>query len=400
MICTGIWRRNMKLIIYRPQRPGWLPNIYFMTMWGLTILLYVLIPLESGLVSLIYNLMHLITVTTFLMMILITWRGKILQQEFKRFMWLFAVIVVVVLSAMTTEIELTWSVHISGILGFLEMLFAVFIMEYVDYDRGMIGYVFTANIVIAIIFMILSRTSFAYSGSLDSLYLGYSNPNETAIFLTLNIVVLVICFNFVSIGYRVLLTLLIVYLEYLIYLTDSRTCMVASLIVIGFSVLKKIRIPKWIIVMSLLLSLAFLFIYSGLYENGYFTDLEIMGKPFFTGRELYYLQMLEDLKTYLFVGDVGKHPFTNMHNGALTILSGIGIIGYILYIGYIFFSLNNYYKTAYKASQTVAMIAILAIYVHSISEAALIVGGVHYSIIVATQYYFLKGNSNESKQDI
>lgn len=50
-----------------------------------------------------------------------------------------------------------------------------------------------------------------------------------------------------------------------------------------------------------MIPIVFLFLYSYLYENNYFSDLVIMGKEFYSGREGYFIEVLNDLKNYLFL---------------------------------------------------------------------------------------------------
>ena len=54
--------------------------------------------------------------------------------------------------------------------------------------------------------------------------------------------------------------------------------------------------------------------------------------------------------------------------------------------------MRRYHSAARSQLQFIALVAILGVFIHSCSEAALMVGGAHYSIIVATFYWILKGN--------
>lgn len=131
--------------------------------------------------------------------------------------------------------------HIIGILGFVEMPVAIMLVDHLDYDEKNRRFVLHINILIAVVFSILSMTKYAYSGILDNLYLGYSNPNATAIYLLLNQAILIM---FLPTIRQLLLKFLIVglciYEEYLIYLTDSRTCLIVSLVMVVYFFFGKI----------------------------------------------------------------------------------------------------------------------------------------------------------------
>ena len=223
--------------------------------------------------------------------------------------------------------------------------------------------------------------------------LGYANPNATAIYLLMNAALLFLYAEKIQKNaVRVLVYAICAYLFYLIYKTDSRTCLFAAGVVALWSVLApQRRLSRRLIPIFLLIPLGFLFVYTAMYESGQYAGLTILGKPFFSGREGFFVEKLNALEGYWLVGDVGKNPFNNMHNGPLTLLSSCGVLGYIIYLRYTGATLRHYYKGNTTKEQTVALIVIFAIFAHSCSEAALIVGGANYSIVVATFYWLLKG---------
>ena len=84
-----------------------------------------------------------------------------------------------------------------------------------------------------------------------------------------------------------------------------------------------------------------------------------------------------------------------MHNGPLTILAGSGIIGYLIHFVFYSRTICKYADQADSQMQNIALIAILGVFIHSCAEAALIVGGAHYSIIIATYFWILKGDNGD-----
>lgn len=374
-------------------------ELYFKAMWLLTVALYIFIPIEFRFLNLVFYAIHAITVLVFAFLIFLSLKkGSIDAFNGKRLTILLFLSVVLVFSAMVSGTSISFDVHVMGILSFLEMLFAIYIIDRVDYTEAAESFIFRVNVVIALVFVVLSRTSFAYSAEIiGSLSLGYANPNAAAIYLLMNIALLMFyTMRIRKLIYKLFVYALCAYLLYLLYETDSRTCLFAVIIIVVYILIApKWKLPKILVPIFMLIPLAFLFFYAEMYKTGKYTDLNILGKEFYSGREGYFVKMLDNLKGYWLVGDVGQHPFENMHNGPLTLLSGCGVIGYILYLLFTSSTIRHYYREEVSHTQTVALIVILAAFIHSCSEAALVVGGANYSIVMATFYWLLKNRSAE-----
>lgn len=376
-------------------RHVYLPQVYFKAMWIFALLLYIMIPLQSGVVSFVYKGIVLITFGCFFPIFfkrLDKSRFFVGSKEMACFVLLIMTILV---SLMFSNGTISFDVHIMGILGFIEMPLAIMLMDCVDYNEKNTKFIFYINILIAVVFTMLSTTNYAYSGTLDSLYLGYSNPNATAIYLLLNQAVLIMFLPMLGKIYlRFLVIGLCVYEEYLIYLTDSRTCLIVSIVIVVYYFLgKKIKIPKWIIIAAMFFPLAFVLIYTYMYASGKYVDLQILGKELYSGREVFFLSQMDVLSLKNLLGDVRQYYFTNMHNGPLTVVASCGILGYIWWFLFHFWTIQRYYSAAKSQLQYIALVVILGVFIHSSSEAALIVGGAHYSIIIATFYWILKGKA-------
>lgn len=387
----------------KKEQKGGLPEIYFKAMWLLTVVLYILIPTESGILSAVYYGIHFFTIGVFFLILFFQFRQSQLDQfNTKRVLALFIMACILMFSILCTAKTITFETHIMGILGFLEMLLAVYIMDYVPYKKSLFQFVCKTNVVIAVVFIILSVSPYAYSHKLEeSLSLGYSNPNATAIYLLLNMSILLLYAATIKGQLKKLFMYgLCAYLMYLLYATDSRTCFLAGLVVAVYTVLApKWKIPMWVVPLFQLFSLAFLYFYSTLYKKGLFLDLEIMGKPFYSGREDYFIAMLERLKGYWLVGDVGLNPFNNMHNGALTLLSSCGVLGFLVHFWYVNRTIRFYYQGEVEHRQTVALMIIAAAFIHASAEAALLVGGANYTIIMASLYWMLKKSEDDSERN-
>lgn len=364
-------------------------------MWLLTTILYILIPLQSSFLNVTYKVIHLLAFLAFLLIVLYSvYRKRIDTFNGKQLSIILGMGVVMFLSTLTTSEKVSFDPHLINIFCFLETLLAIYIIDMVAHDEATEAFVFRVNIIIALVFCILSRTSYAYSHIIaDSLSLGYSNPNATAIYLLMNLSLLLLyTVRLKQLWKKIAVYVLCAYLFYLLYETDSRACLFAAVAVVAYVLLApKWRIPTFFVSVFMLLPLFFLFFYTSLYQTGKYTDLTILGKPFYSGREAYFINKLEQLKSYWLIGNVGLNPFNNMHNGALALMSSCGVLGYALYLRYIDNTIRHYYRKNVTHQQTVALIVILATFLHSCAEAALIVGGANYSIVVATFYWLLKG---------
>lgn len=377
-------------------RHVYLSQVYFKAMWVFALLLYILIPLQSGIVSLIYKGILFIT---FFCFVILFFKGLNVSRFFvgsKETIYVMMLAMTILISLMFSSGTINFDKHIMGILGFMEMPLSIMLMDCVDYNKTNTKFVFYINILIAIVFSILSVTKYAYSGIIDNLYLGYSNPNATAIYLLLNQTILIMFLPMLNkIMWKYFVVGLCIYEEYLIYLTGSRTCLFVSIIIVVYYLFgKNVKMPKWIIVVAMVFPIIFILAYSNMYVGGKYEDLQILGKELYSGREVYFLSQMDILTWKNVLGDVRKYHFTNMHNGPLTVIASCGMLGYAWWFLFYYGTIRRYYRDAQNTLQYIALVAILGVFIHSCSEAALIVAGAHYSIIVATFYWILKGKRN------
>lgn len=379
----------------------YLPEMYFKAMWIFALFLYILIPLKSSAVSLAYQGIVFITFGCFILLFVKKMDKSKIFVGNKEMICAILLVITVIVSFLLGSEAITFDIQIIGILGFIEMPIAIMLMDCVDYSEQNKKFILYINILIAVVFSILSITKYAYSGILDSLYLGYSNPNATAIYILINQAILIMFLPMIKkINIKVLVIALCLYEEYLIYLTDSRTCLIISMaIVIYYFFGKNFKIKKCMILVAMIFPLVFLLVYTNMYAAGKYADLRILGKELYSGREVYFLSQKHLISWKNFLGDVRRYHFTNMHNGSLAIIASCGLLGYICWFSFYFLTIQRYYRNAKTQLQHIALVAILGVFFHSCSEAALIVGGAHYSIIVATFFWILKGSPYGSEVD-
>ena len=371
-------------------------SIYVKIMWILTLGLYICIPLKIDLALslLYYGILALSVGVIVVTLVTDLSQKKVNKLGFVQMVLMGVMTMCIVFSFAMSSEPFSFSIQGIGVLSFFEMVGSIYVIGSVGCTKDLKKFIFGIALISAFVFIGFSFIpSIAYSDDLlDSLELGFNNPNETAVYLMSTICLLVLFFDTMKRWlFKVPVVLIIGYLAYLLYLTESRTALVATALVILYQLFaRRFVVPRWVIPVAVLLPVVFLVLYTQLWQRGLFRDLEILGKPFYSGREGAFLSLLEELGGNWAFCDVGKYHFTNVHNGPLSIMISMGIFGFVAYFAYMVYTLYQYHACIASKHQTIALIVILAIFVHSSAEATFIVGGAHYSIIVATFFLLLK----------
>ena len=370
----------------------------FKILWLLEAVLYIAIPFSvTSIQRLCYYSFYIINIVLFLYTIVNIQRNRIRlkKNNFKSLIIIILILVSLLISCILNPEKFTFDVHFSAIMNYLGLIFSIFYVFFIDLDDTTIKEICGINVFIGILFCLLSFSSYAYTHEklTTFLNLGYSNPNSTAIYIFLTISIILSFFEYIkSKKVKFFLLILIVYLIYLIFLTESRTCMVVAIALVIYSFWPfNTNIERTWVIISLIIPIFFLFLYSYLYENNYFIDLVIMGKEFYSGREGYFVEVLNDLKNYLFFGNFGMYHLTNTHNGPLSVLASLGISGLIFLYSYLYNSIKILLNSKSKTSK-MAIVSILVLLVQSSSEAAILVGGANFTVPIATLFLVAKAN--------
>lgn len=377
--------------------------LLYKILWIFTLVLYIVIPFgNESLMRMCYYGFYVLNFLLFFIAVITTLKSKDDEFNIQNLIIICGILVGIIMSVMMSSKSITFEVHGAAIMGYLCSIISIYYLRQLSFDRKLLNFIFGINVCISIVFAILSRTSYAYSSILeDSLNLGYSNPNATAIYLFLNIIYLLLFLNYLEKKKYIFAVLcLIAYQAYLIYCTDSRTCMFVAIVILlyGLNIIN-FKVKKWWIFAALAFPIVFLFVYTILYENRLFMDLEIMGKEFYSGREGYFAEQLNLVKDYWLFGDIGKHRLTNMHNGFLSLFASLGLVGTVLYYIFIIRNLLNGVEWGCKnKTAMMAMVAILAVYIQTSSEAALMTGGSNYTIPIAALYMLLYTEFDRKKK--
>jgi hypothetical protein len=358
------------------------------------LILYIAIPFQNTtIMSFVYQGIVYINTLLFLICLLFGKQNSVKGVDLLLiFFSIFSLFISILISKTTVNLLQVLPI----ILNYLGMFFMVFYIDYIRIDYKLINLIFIINILISILFIFLSLSPFAYSRILtdyNGLTLGFNNPNQTAMYLFLNLIVLIAAFNFYKNGIiSIFLAGLSLYIGYLIYLTDSRACLLSTLLILIMNVRnKKLKLNKFLILLIILFPFLFLFLYTYFYKNGYFLDLLILNKPIYSGRETFFTIMLNNVKSSLLFGDFIEYKLANLHNGSLSILLSLGLVGLAFY--YSFFIRNLFRVLNNKFNNRTAFIAfcgILTIYIQASAEASLMVSGSVNSIAIGLLFLLTK----------
>lgn len=269
--------------------------------------------------------------------------------------------------------------NLLSVLCVLCLLLLVYVSDKIEINKSSIDFFYYCSIMLALIMLTYSQTSYAHwngEREHDNLTLGIENPNLTAIILFLIYAMLVITMR----GRKHLLipVALEIALLWLIWQTNSRMVLAAALLLAFMILIPKQNlkpIPLWVVRCACLLPFVFVPAYLIMYEN--FGNFELLNKSFFSGRQYVfaeYLGYVDTLPSFLF-GNLRDAAFQNAHNGPLAIITSIGIVGGTAYF---YIIINAILKTAKKAKHPIAItsiVVIMACFVHTCGEAALLLGG-------------------------
>lgn len=238
-------------------------------------------------------------------------------------------------------------------------------------------------------FVYLSTTEKAYyfEGEyadvvLDQLTLGYNNPNETAIYLFLCIMVLCCAtLYFKSFILRCLFLVNAVLVFRLIVLTESRAGMLIALFsAVLFVLRKKLKVKRSFAKIALAIPLVAVVIIVNYYEK--LVDMKFWGDPLETGRLNVFNQVFNGLQVHeILLGDFATHLFGNLHNAYISIFGTIGTLGAIAFAVFLYMILKYHCPKSKDAIwKKIGFMNVLLIIMHSAVESALLVSGSAYAV--------------------
>lgn len=286
-------------------------------------------------------------------------------------------------------------VEISSIFGFLSLFLIGYYSSKINLDYGLMK-VFRYFLLIASVnnFMIFfTPQAYRNAKNIDfvfdrSLTLGFANPNTTASVLLVLIILNFLLLNLEKkIFFKILLTVTLLMNYYFLFLTDSRSSFFAATIfslVYFFNIKPTFNFLR--ILFVILFGFVFVFLYSFLFISGIGTEWQIFGKPFFSGREEYLVELFYDGLNYPFFGNPEKYGYNNHLNGVLSVFLSGGLVMLSIFVIYFTKYINRLFLLS--SQYNYAALAILIVFLQTISEGNFIITGTYFSALFSILFVF------------
>ncbi len=273
--------------------------------------------------------------------------------------------------------------------AFFFLILSLHLMSRTTISKRLFDWIFWVCVIVSLLFFIYSFTSIAHKGFdkdtgsfREYIYFVFNldNSNIAGMYLFLLLCVLVI--NVASRRHKLLLWALIFADFYMIYRTNSRSCIIAAAVVCVVAFIPRLRkMPRGVIVLCWLFPIVFVSLYMYLYNNGY-EDVTILNKSLFSGREKTFVDFLAHIKNrwHVWFGNLAGSGLFNAHNAPLAYYTSLGLVGAAiseLLLLNTAFRINHNTRNAF-----LAVVAILGCFVQSSAEASLLLGGYPGSVLL------------------
>lgn len=278
-------------------------------------------------------------------------------------------------------------------------------------DKKTINIITISYMIQAALLIIISFTPLAYSVDFVSdngyyLALGFSNPNTTGVVLFSIIFTIVALLDYydypISIKHfrfkQLLIFCVLLLLVRLLFLTDSRTSLLICLISLLLFLFYKYRsnnkpFSRAMIFLIVSIPIIYYFIYVAYSKQVVFDEIEFMGKPLFSGREVIFEEIQAAWTNHWF-GNADRFKFGNAHNSALSIVVSIGIVGFVMVLYYYVKRLFQYNERTCKSNM--ALLAILSFFIHGCNEAVMFTGGSIFYIYALNLCLLVRAKQNKT----
>lgn len=299
----------------------------------------------------------------------------------------------VVVMSMLCSSTLSYKGLVASI-SFLEIPLLISSYPEVQHGEKIRKAVYVCFVLLSVFYIALSFTHFSNIYYTDYgerymsfLTLGYNNPNETAMYLFVCMIVNSCLFmESHKLITKLFSAFLIVSIVVLIWRTLSRTSLVVCILYIFLLLCcRKKKIPSFIHTISFIIPSAFFVI--TIVFNEALMNYTLWGESIETGRMDIYMNFLNELNGWKIL--IGWYPvcFENLHNAILTIFATIGIFGTGIYI--FFLNTKLRYLLSYIDAMSVEKYSLLGLYcilIYMSSESAFLISGGAFAVMVISVY--------------
>lgn len=256
--------------------------------------------------------------------------------------------------------------------------------------------IYTSYIILSIYYQYISVTPYAHiyytkygEVKMDFMTLGYANPNETAMYLTVCFFILVTLFlklkNKIT-KFFVMLDILLI--SRLIFLTLSRTAILLMVLFIGICVVfRKKHLPSYIRRICFIAPILFLIL--TFLQRTLGTELLVLGETIETGRIDLYKSVFEKMNVLTVMFGQYDFYFVNLHNALWCIFATIGIVGTIVFYLLLYKRICEIHFRSCKANRIEvksALSGLLCIVAYTSTEAAFLSTGGTFAVAFISLY--------------
>ena len=281
----------------------------------------------------------------------------------------------------------------------------IIVSEKVTLDYSTKNFINVCSIVAALILLIYSQSPWSHIASFEGefyenpyLTYGYENSNFAGIVTLLVFSLVFITKDNAGKKVKAICWILDFLLFYCIYKTNTRSALsVAILIPIFDLFLREIRLRNWFVTLVCLIPFLFVPFYMNLSSTGSADDIQIMGKGAMSGRQFVYEAFLNRMYGAYewIIGNFADNKLHNAHNGPLAILASTGLLGSIAYFNVFFSKLFHANKQAISHMNALSVFIIVACFLNTCGEAALLLGGFPAITYLFTFFVFAYSKQNK-----
>ena len=297
---------------------------------------------------------------------------------------------------------------VGNLLGFFMLPLLLYCIKSTAVSYSVRKIVFVCNFIMSLQYILLYHSSLrhAFQGpngivNIESVTLGFPNPNQTATMLLVCVILLFAAiFFFTNKAVRAVFFADFAYLSYIMFQTDSRTSLLLLLLfmVLSFFAIKK-RLPKIMTELSLLAPIVYLVLAIAFVSVLEF--IQVSGDNIFTGRENIYARYFDNLTLVNFLfGDYAEFQFENLHNGYISIAATLGIVVLIAYYVFLRKILFDAYKLLKKGYESVTYCGLLCLIICMSTEAGFFVGGSMYAFLIAMVFFLIPHAEEKGKRPL
>ncbi len=258
-----------------------------------------------------------------------------------------------------------------------------------DVSKKFVERIYHIFLALSLYYMVLFFTPVANVYGNDfllTLTLGYSNPNQTGMYL---LVCFFILFSATSYYKRPIVRFIYsgaaILIGLLIFGTGSRACILLALAYTVYYIFFSKN--SWPVLTTILTKIAFwvpiaVFIFIMFFTN-LSRDLQFMGETFETGRFSIYSRVFENYSFLKFLlGDFARYRYDNLHNAYLSVFATSGIIVAIFFVIFLRNRFLEIHQRVIHRHQQLAYMGLVMLVVHMSIEAAFFTAGSVYAISV------------------